>query len=192
MARRSQADKAESRRKILEATAGLIREQGIEGSSVTEIMEQAGMTHGGFYRHFDSKEDLVAEAIAVAFKAGLDTFEDGHAGTAEEAEAYISQYLSRRHVEEPAGGCPIPLLGAEIARGSEVGRAALAKGILQASQKLSEGLNDHSKSDALLILSTLVGTLVLARGVGEGELQDEILQATSDHMRDRTTSSSIS
>jgi len=186
LARRSQAEKAESRSRILSAAAGLIRQKGIERTSVAEVMDRAGMTHGGFYRHFDSKSDLVAEAIGEAFRAGLDVFDDEEAGTPDQVMEYVEQYLSEEHVLTPEIGCPLPTLSAEVARGAGPWRDSLSDGVDTATRKLAEGIEDAEQSDTLVVLSLLVGTLLLARGIGEGSLRDELLRASERHVRSIT------
>ncbi len=183
MARKSTAEKADSRLRILTAAADLIRQNGIEGTSVSEIMDRAGMTHGGFYRHFESKGQLVAEAISEAFRAGLDVFDDDAPGTAEQADTYVDQYLSEEHITEPQKGCPMPVLSPEVARGDEAWGEALSKGLSTASTKLAQGIDDMAQREALALLSLLVGTISLARGVGEGQLRNAILKASEEQIR---------
>lgn len=182
MARKSAAEKAESRSKILAATAELIRTRGIEGTSVSDIMDQVGMTHGGFYRHFESKAELIAEAISQAFRAGLDVFDDADAGTLEQAHQYIEQYLSVDHVIQPENGCPLPVLCAEVAREEGSCQVALADGLRSATTKLAEGRVVGSKTETLALMSLLVGTISLARAVGEGRLRHEILEASKQQI----------
>ena len=170
----------------MSAAASLIRRKGIEGTSVAEVMDRAGMTHGGFYRHFDSKSDLVAEAISEAFRAGLDVFDDDQAGTRDQAKEYVEQYLSDRHVQTPEIGCPLPILSSEVARGAGPWRDSLCRGVDTATTRLAEGIEDAEQSDALVVLSLLVGTLSLARGIGEGPLRDELLRASEKHIRSMT------
>lgn len=182
MARKSVAEKAESRIRILEAAADLIRTNGIEGTTVAQVMEEAGMTHGGFYRHFESKDDLVAEAISVAVQSTLSAFYDDHAATREEATAYVSAYATKEHALATATGCPIPRLSGEIARGSEAWQKALRAGVTKTTKKISEGLEIDQESEALILLSTLVGGLLIARGIGEGEMQDRLLSDIAAHV----------
>ncbi len=183
MVRRSQSEKAESRAKILESAAGLIRANGIETTGVSEVMKSAGLTHGGFYRHFDSKDSLIAEAISAAFDSGLRIFSEDHPATADEVEEYVEQYLSGDHIEGLFGACPIPLLSADIARGSDEWKDAFEEGVERTVTKLSEGMGQTAKDDSLVLLSALVGALVIARGVGEGPLRDQVLQVAKDKVR---------
>ena len=183
MPRRTQLEKDESRHKIIAAAATRIRERGIADTSISNVMHDAGMTHGGFYRHFDSKDDLVEAAIGEAFKAGLDIFDDDEPGTRTQAIAYLEQYLSNQHVEEPAIGCPIPALGAEVSHGEIQWRDALANGVTKACTKLGDGLDELSRDEVLVLISTLVGSLVIARGIGDRELKWELLRASQRHVK---------
>ncbi|MEL7453203.1 MAG: TetR/AcrR family transcriptional regulator [Pseudomonadota bacterium] len=183
MPRRSTEEKAESRIKILEAAAQLIRIHGIEGTSVSQIMDRAGLTHGGFYRHFESKEELVAEAIAEAFKAGLNLFDNDKPGSRTQALAYLDQYLDATHVSEPEIGCPMPTLSAEIARGGDDWKSALSKGLDRASTRLAEGVFDGDQTQAICLLSQLVGAITLARAVNDPTLRDRLLAAAVDRVQ---------
>lgn len=183
MARKSQTEKAESRARILSAAARLIREKGIEQTSVAQVMDLAGMTHGGFYRHFDSKNHLITEAIGEAFHAGLDVFDETQAGNRDQAKAYVDQYISDQHIRTPEIGCPLPVLSSEVARGTDEWQEALCRGLDRATTKLAEGVEGAKQSDTLVILGLLVGTLSLARGIGEGPLREQLVEASEKHIR---------
>lgn len=183
MPRKTLEEKEESRVRILDSAAELIRKNGIENTSVSDIMAAAGMTHGGFYRHYPSKEALVSEAIEKAFRSGLDAFDKEGATPAEKAATYVQNYLSDTHIETPEDGCPIPLLGTEVARGSDEWQSALRKGVTQATDGLSDGIPDLPRGEALVLLSTLVGSMVLARGLGEGELREALLSSVREALQ---------
>jgi TetR/AcrR family transcriptional repressor of nem operon len=110
----SNEEKERSRERILAAAGRLFRERGIEGASVGDIMGAAGMTHGGFYRHFASKEDLLAAALAKAFAAFARPLSEAPSG--ETAQAFRARYLSQAHRAAPGEGCPAAALGADVAR----------------------------------------------------------------------------
>jgi TetR/AcrR family transcriptional repressor of nem operon len=184
MARKTEKDKLITREKIIHSAAKLFRENGIETTSVAEVMAAAGLTHGGFYRHFESKEALVVAAITEAFRSsGLQVFNLDSVATLDQSLAYIQIYLSEEHLNEPAKGCPMPLLGAEIFRGSESWRKALSLGATTAIKKLVEGFSGTSKTDGLAILSTLVGTLVLARAVDDSLLRSQLISAAEQQIK---------
>ena len=105
----------------------LLRERGLEGTSVADVMSDAGMTHGGFYKHFDSKEALVERALDDAFSAFVRALE--RADSDQVRALYRTYYLSRGHMAQPGMGCPVAALGAEVARGSNALKAAFGAGI---------------------------------------------------------------
>ena len=124
----SQADKAASHERIVKAASRRIRRDGIDNVSVAELMNQAGLTHGGFYRHFDSRDDLVAEAIDAALAQGSERV---HAaaklGGADALAAIIDAYLSRLHRDKPETGCAVAALPTDIARADARVRAAYSR-----------------------------------------------------------------
>ena len=180
--RMSREAMAGHRRDIIAAAARMLRERGIEGTSVADLMQAAGLTHGGFYRHFDSKAELVAEAAASAYGDILEGIESksGKSGAVEAVDEYITQYLSRRHVTKPGFGCPMAALGVEAAREGKAVQQVFAKGTEDLLGKLSAGRNGSAaerRSHALRILATLVGAIVIARAVGDDRLSEEVLSA---------------
>ena len=173
---------AEHRKQIVAAAARLLRERGIAGTSVADLMQAAGLTHGGFYRHFESKDALVAEAIASAFHDLLGTFEAaaGKDGAAPAVEKYLRLYLSERHVANPGYGCPLAAFGAEAAREGKLQRKALAEGAETSLDLIAAGLKGTPKErrvQALRIMTQMLGAVVLARAVGDEKLGAEILDA---------------
>ena len=159
---------AEHRAKVVEAASRLFREQGVGGVSVADVSSAAGLTHGGFYRQFDSKQALFAEAVELSLcdegaeLARASTRPDG-------LERYASRYLSAAHVEGK-GRCPIATLGAEVAREGRDIQAAFARGLrayLAAGRSMAVGSAEWRRSTAAL--STLIGALVMARAVGKAD-----------------------
>ena len=178
--RQSREAKAESHRTIVAKAAEMFRERGVEGTSVADVMGAARMTHGGFYKHFDSKEDLLAAAITAGFDGILERF-DTEGGNAKDAvEAFVSMYLSRGHVEQPGAGCPIAALGAETSRLDGVASEATAEGIVRLVDKLAillPGPKASARERALHLLATLVGAVVIARAAGETPVGRQVLEA---------------
>src|SRR5262245_55975207 len=109
--RKSRAEAAETRRRIVRAAARRFREQGIAATGLADLMEAAGLTHGGFYKHFSSKDQLVAEATAEALGTLLEEM-----AALPTVGAAVAAYLSPRHRDNPASGCPLAALGGELAR----------------------------------------------------------------------------
>ncbi|MDU8945981.1 TetR/AcrR family transcriptional regulator [Ovoidimarina sediminis] len=174
----SEADKQRSHRRILDAAARLFRENGIEGTSVADVMNAAGMTHGGFYRHFGSKEELVAAAFRHAVDDVVSRIEEEETpeGRAVERDAYIADYLSEAHLKELGKGCPLASLGAELAR---AGQAPLHEGA-EAAIRMAEVLlysDDDDKTKGLAVMALLMGSITLARLAESPENAHRALEA---------------
>lgn len=176
----SQADKAASHARIVKAASRRIRRDGIDHIGVADLMKQAGMTHGGFYRHFDSRDELVAEAVAEALAQGsrrakASTELDRPAALA----AIIDGYLSRLHRDKPETGCAVAALPTDIARADPRARAAYSLQVRSYIEVLTEVTPDRNVDQAHLILGALVGALLLARAVDDRGLSNEILERTA-------------
>src|SRR5258708_9307384 len=124
------AQKAETRKKIINAAAGSFREQCSEGEGVARLMQDVGLTHGGFYRHFESKEDLYVDAIAKGFQQAADGMiaAVATAPRGEQLRTLIERYLSVGHLEDPGGGGVLSTIAAEIARQRPAGRTTINAG----------------------------------------------------------------
>lgn len=171
-----------SRKRIIHEAARLMREKGISGTSVADVMSAAGMTTGGFYKHFESKDALATAAVEAAFDSILAPLQRSadKSGAAAARAAYLRQYLSEAHVRNPGKGCPVAAMGTDGGRESALLGPEFTRGIEATLDFL--GVADGTKADrAGLIrqMAALVGAVVLARAVGEGELRDEILAAVA-------------
>lgn len=162
----SQEQKARSREAIVQAAARLFRERGIEEVSVAQIMDAAGMTHGGFPRHFANKQELVKEALALAAdeQTAWDSF-----------EALANAYLTRQHRDHPESGCVFAALGGEVSRAPAETRHVLSERIER--QIAAFGDDPAVQTAALARWSTLIGAMVLARLVERDDLSDQIMAA---------------
>jgi TetR/AcrR family transcriptional repressor of nem operon len=170
---------AENRERIIAAASRLFREHGFDNVGVDAIMDSVGLTHGGFYRHFRSKDDLAAAAVTH----GLAVSAERHAAHTS-LDEYAAAYLSPAHRDAPGAGCLIAALGGEMARqGGEI-RGALAAhlpGVLERIAAQVEGDTPAARrQQAITTLASLVGALVLARAVDDPALSDEILATTRD------------
>ncbi|MFE1435812.1 TetR family transcriptional regulator [Streptomyces griseoaurantiacus] len=193
MGRVSQAQARENRRRVVETASRLFREQGVH-VSVADLMKAAGLTHGGFYKQFDSKEALVDEATAHAFEElartyGLDrgrgAREPGEREAGRRAPAaqreLIEAYLSVRHRDNAAEGCPVAGLATDMARTDE-GR--------EAHRVYAEGVRDFAdvlateEEDGLVRLCTMLGALVLARATRDDPLSEDVLAAARTALTD--------
>ena len=190
MVRYSKEHKEETRRRILEAAARAYREEGVSGVGIGELMQSIGLTHGGFYAHFDSKDALVAEACdSVRSPLAQRYFEWAEeVGGAEGLRRVIRGYVSRQHRDDPGLGCLMPALAADVSRGAPEVRASftrslrrLAAGIarlLPGGHRVDAAPPDEAVPDeALVLVSGMVGAVLLSRAVDDPELSDRILLA---------------
>jgi TetR/AcrR family transcriptional repressor of nem operon len=178
----SRAEAAQNRERIIEAAARQFREHGFDGIGVAELMKSAGLTHGGFYGHFASKEDLMAQACARALEGSLDAMRQvAERDGGDALSAIASAYLSPSHRDQPGEGCALAALGADAARHGSPVRGAFTQGVRSAVDMLTRLLTGKSKrakrERALTIYASMVGALVLARAVDDAELSDEVLQS---------------
>lgn len=171
---------AENNSRIINEAARLFREKGVESTSVADVMGAAGLTNGGFYRHFQSKDELVNAAIRKAFKESTDSLENNkeQRDTKRTVTNFVQHYLSEQHVNEPGKGCPIAALGAATDRSSNILKSVLAEGTEQVISLLAQGIEgtaDEKQEKATTLLAVLVGTLVLARSADTKTKMREIL-----------------
>jgi TetR/AcrR family transcriptional repressor of nem operon len=164
----------ENRQRILDAASRLFRDKGFDAVSVAEVMKAAGLTHGGFYGHFSSKDDLIAHAIAHALS--------GNAGGEGDLHAYLRDYLSPKHRDNAANGCPTAGLAADIRHQTAGARSAMAEGLRSQIDQISRALPESSAADkrrtAIGSWAAMVGAVILARAVDDAALSDEILEQT--------------
>jgi TetR/AcrR family transcriptional repressor of nem operon len=175
----SNEEKEKSRARILAAAGRLFRERGVEGASVSDIMREAEMTHGGFYRHFADKEALLAAALTEAFaNFALPLLAASETAAATAADTFRARYLSETHRAHPGQGCPAAALGPDIARTDPAVRAAFSEGVdrVVAGLARANGAGAAARSAALRDLATMVGAIVLARASND-DLAAEILDA---------------
>lgn len=179
--RRTREATAESRQSIVTNASRLFRERGFDGVGVADIMAAAGLTHGGFYRHFSSKQALIGEAIAHAFAdKGAQLEGNDQQEVANAVSAYVRDYLSTEHVACVANGCPIAALGSQAHQVGPSVEAAFAAGIEHLVGPIACALGDDAKearADALRLIAALVGSIVIARASGSSNLSKEMLAA---------------
>ncbi len=181
---REQADA--TRQRIVDTAARRFREKGYDGIGVADLMQAAGLTHGGFYAHFDSKEDLMAAACARALERSVDAWEKWMERGDSPLEAITAAYLSPRHRDHPGavGACMIAAGGADIARLKRAVREAATSGVESQLQLLAGLLPGRTQAarrrKALAIYSGMLGALLLSRVVDDEQLSDDILQSARD------------
>jgi TetR/AcrR family transcriptional repressor of nem operon len=178
---------AENREKIVAAAGSLFREKGFDGAAVADLMKAAGLTHGGFYGHFESKDALVAEALSRVLAGSIERWRKYGEEDPDGALARIvRRYLSAEMRDHPAGACAVPSLGAEVVRQGPEARRAFTRGVnglVDALARLMRRRGEAARrAAAIATLSSLVGAAVLARAVDDGAFSDEILSATADQV----------
>jgi TetR/AcrR family transcriptional regulator, transcriptional repressor for nem operon len=189
--RYSKDHKQETHETIVKKASVRLREKGAHGISVADLMKEAGLTHGGFYAHFDSREALVIEAFAYAMDRSVERWRKLVEEVPPERRLAViaDSYLTRAHRDDPGHGCAVPALAAEIARESPKTRKAFAARLEQMIDMLADQIPDvpraAARKQAMASLATMMGTLVLARIAGNGEFSDAILDAGRDAVRQR-------
>lgn len=167
---------AENRDRIIAAAARLFRENGFDGVGLDAIMESAGLTHGGFYRHFRSKTELAAEAVAHGLAVS-----GSRQAALPSLKALVSGYLSSEHRANRGNGCVIAALGSDMARQDKQVRRALTAHVREQIDRLADWSEGSSaaarRRQAIATLAEIVGALILARAVEDSALSDEILDA---------------
>jgi TetR/AcrR family transcriptional regulator, transcriptional repressor for nem operon len=170
-----------NRQQILEAASRLFRERGYDAVTVADVMSAAGLTHGGFYGYFKSKDELIAQTLAHVF-------EQGEAGESDLAR-YAARYLSPEHRDNVADGCPMAALAAETVRQTPEARAAMAAGVERQIERFTAGMKTTdaaaARQAAIGGWAAMVGAVVLARLCDEPALSDEILEATRAWISER-------
>jgi TetR/AcrR family transcriptional repressor of nem operon len=155
--------------RIVKEASRLFRERGFENVSVGEVMKAAGLTHGAFYAHFGSKEELQAAAVAYGQKVSLERMQ--RRNSKKSIESYADRYLSRWHRDNPGEGCTMAALAEEVARSTPELKAAFEQGL---ENILSAEGGDRKES--IFRVAALLGGVVLARAVQDARLSDEILR----------------
>jgi len=180
--KKSKKEAAETRKRIVETASAEFRQHGVEGTGLADLMAAAGLTHGGFYKHFQSKEQLVEEALAVASASTVQEMNrvlSAAPGT-RGLNAMIGWYLSSEHRDNAAFGCPLAALGSEMARSGEGVRETTTAGFLKMVDGIASHLEGQSpaaaKKEAIFIASTMMGAVTMARIVSDPEVSATILR----------------
>ncbi|WP_308720799.1 TetR/AcrR family transcriptional regulator [Komagataeibacter xylinus] len=186
-----------TRVRIVEAASSEFRRNGIDRTGLNELMAAAGLTRGGFYRHFSSKDQLVSEAYGHALQSQLDRIValTADAKRTKALQAAVDMYLSNAQRDDPATSCPLAMLGSELPRSSEDTRSKATEGIRKFSEILGTASGASTANEAikagLPLLATLVGALTMSRVVLDDQLSEEIIneakKAVSAYQRRKTT-----
>lgn len=167
--------KDQVRQRLLKASAGQVKQHGFAASGVDALAAAAGVTSGSFYKHFDGKSDLFAAVIRAELQRTAERFAKLKPGDTEAANKAMANYLSLQHLRQPARGCPLPGLTAEVARADDAVRGAFDEGLREVHAQLVPITGSSAKAWALMAQN--VGALMLARAALDTELQRELLQA---------------
>jgi TetR/AcrR family transcriptional regulator, transcriptional repressor for nem operon len=190
--RYSREHKLETHERIVRKASVRLREKGAHGIGVADLMKDAGLTHGGFYAHFDSREALVIEAFTHAMDRSTERWRKLAENTQPEKRLakVVNSYLTPLHRDDPGRGCAIPTLGAEIARENSRTRRAFSGGLERMIDVLADQIHDVprkvARKRAMSAIATMMGTLVMARIAGTGDFSDEILSAGRDAVLGRS------
>lgn len=185
----SQNDKAASHQRIVAIAAARFRESGTGSPAIGELMRAAQLTHGGFYKHFGSRDELVDEAVELALRTGAERMAAAATGdtTDEALGALIDGYLSAGHRDAPASSCAVATLSADVARGSDRARGAYTDQVRSYLELVEASISDpdpaRRRRRALLTLSSLVGAVLMARAVDSPALSDELLAEVAEALR---------
>jgi TetR/AcrR family transcriptional regulator, transcriptional repressor for nem operon len=170
-----------NREKILEVAGNLFRAHGYDAVTVADVMNAAGLTHGGFYGYFKSKDELIAQTLDHVYA-------QSNAGDAD-LMRYAANYLSPAHRDNVASGCPTAALGAETARQTPEARAAMTAGVKGEIERFSKGRTGEDAAEArkraIAIRAAMAGALIFARLVDDPALSDEVLEATREWIADQ-------
>jgi len=186
--RKSKAETAKTRERILKAASAQFLSHGITEAGLARLMRAAGLTHGGFYRHFASKDQLVAEACSQAvlsLTSGLESQIEGKPPD-QALPLLVGKYVSRSHRDQPATGCVVAALGSELARADNKTREAATEGFLGLSRLIARQLKNvpakKAEAQSLAIAAAMIGAITLARIVPDSRISNSILVGTRDHI----------
>ncbi|MBO9534704.1 MAG: TetR/AcrR family transcriptional regulator [Solirubrobacteraceae bacterium] len=190
----SQTDKAKSRQRILGVASERLRGEGLEGPGVAEIMQAAGLTHGGFYKHFGSRDELVAESLAATFDEQAAATREALATSDDPLGAFAARYTAAEHCAHPEQGCAVAALASEVARTDGPVRATYTERIaayiqevdaLLATAGVEAGDDGARREEAVARYAMLVGGLILARAVDDPALREELLATVGERAAQR-------
>ena len=193
--RHSKAEKARTHKHIVAIASKRFREQGLAGIGIAELMKEAGLTVGGFYKHFKSRDDLVAESVGSAlgfWKRRVDAAASG--GPPVTYESLVDDYLSKTHRNHPGTGCPVGALAGDIARSDKRTRAVVTRQIRDDIELVATMIRDTNEKDkgtarsqAIFTYCALVGTIGVARAVSDEHLSREILKTAAQLLKNPTS-----
>ena len=189
--RHSKAEKAKTHERIVAIASRRFREEGLAGIGIADLMKEAGLTVGGFYKHFRSRDGLVAEAVGSALELWKHQVDAAAAGGPPVTyESLVDEYLSQAHRNRPGTGCPVSALAGDLARSDRRTRALVSRKIRDNIELLATLIRNRSQRDrgrarsqAVLTYSALVGAIGIARAVSDEQLAREILKSAAEGLK---------
>ena len=193
--RHSKTEKAKTHERIVAVAAKKFREEGLAGIGIADLMKEAGLTVGGFYKHFKSRDALVAEAVGSSLDMWKDRIDASAAGGPRFTyESLVEDYLSEAHRNHPGIGCPVGALAGDLARSDKHTRAVATQKIRDNIELLASLIRDTTKTDkdtarsrAVMTYCAMVGAISMARAVSDKELSREILKTVAQRLKTGTT-----
>ncbi|MGU3435881.1 TetR/AcrR family transcriptional regulator [Actinomycetes bacterium M1A6_2h] len=180
MTRYDRNQKEQTRTRIVESAGRRLKRNGIDGSGVSTLMKDAGLTNGAFYAHFDSKDELVAAAVSDQLRFQHDTIEALPNDRAS-LDAFIVDYLSPRHRDHPEEGCPSAALVADVGRSKPVVRESYTSGVVDIIDLLATRIHAPDRAEArtraIGLITMLIATLQLSRAIADPAASDVVLAA---------------
>jgi TetR/AcrR family transcriptional regulator, transcriptional repressor for nem operon len=186
--RKSRTEAAETRLRIIDVAARRFRRNGINATGLNDVMSEAGLTHGGFYRHFESKDQLVAEACAAATKKIVATLEDAASESdgKDGFRAVVERYVSTIHRDDVADGCPLAGMGSELARCDENTRVAASQCFSElidlVAKRLGHHRSDSTESKAVFAVAAMIGAVTMSRILTDSEASASVLVHVKEHL----------
>lgn len=186
--RKSKAEKAETRKHIVEVAAQMFKSQGIGATGVGEIMVAAGLTHSAFYRHFESKEELVTEASTASISVFVEAAETALAKGPDAFVKYLQDYLTSEYRDDELGGCPVAQTGSELA----LADAPVRQGVSDALERLIEMAltltdgSDAAEAETIFTMSALVGAITVSRLINNAPLSEHIIDVVKRRVANQT------
>jgi len=191
--RHSKTEKAKTHERIVAIAAKKFREEGLAGIGIADLMKEAGLTVGGFYKHFKSRDALVAEAVGSALEMWKERIDAAAGGPRVTYESLVDDYLSEAHRDHPGVGCPVGALAGDLARSDKRTRAVATRKIRDNIELLATLIRgttkmdkDTARSRAVMTYCAMVGAISMARAVSDEELSREILKTVLQRLKNLT------
>jgi TetR/AcrR family transcriptional regulator, transcriptional repressor for nem operon len=191
--RKSKAETAKTRQRIVDVAAQAFRSNGVAATGVAEIMAAAGLTHGGFYRHFGSKDQLLAEACSAGLDSMVRSYRRASESGRETFVKHLQGSLTPAYRDHREGGCPLVAMGSELARADDATRRGASRGFQDLVDEIAGWLparpGREVRDEAIAVLTGMIGAVTMSRVVGDARLSARILRAGRDDLSRRFATS---